>query len=148
MWIVDDGEEEIKCKTFAKRLPLLCSWMSAIVSWRKAMHKLINRKHRCNRGSSLIEWSTGAHERQHRCSDSSQGELGSTTNEENPPLRCSPVIVVSVICPPPASCLEKKKGAKKTVLSNHLAPVSLRRLGIHQSARWGTNENWITRLGD
>lgn len=47
--------EEIKRETFIKGLSLLCCWMFAIVSRRKGMHKLVNRGHRCNRGSSLIE---------------------------------------------------------------------------------------------
>lgn len=95
-----------------KALPLLCCWMFAIFSRGKGTYRLVNGRHRCNKGSSLIEWSTGTQEGQARCTDSSQGEPRSTANEENPPLHCSPVIAVSLICPL-ASCLWKSMRSAK-----------------------------------
>lgn len=109
-----EAGREIKRKTMIKGLSLLCCWMFSIFCEGKGMHRLVNRRHRCMRGSSLIERNTEAQEGQTRCTDTSQGYPRSTTNEKNPPLHCSPVIAVSLICPP-ASCLRKKKKNKSAV---------------------------------
>lgn len=50
------GKEEIKCKTFAKR-PSFATLLDVCHRQLEKghMHKLINRRHRCDGGSSLIE---------------------------------------------------------------------------------------------
>lgn len=146
------------CKRRSQYLFLITNYLrrreeedERIVCRKRLEVRLVNARHRCSKGSYLTEWSTEAQQGHSRCTDTSQeGEPRSTTNKDNPPLHCSPVIAVSLICPHGFLSVEKNYIKKKIprVLSSHLAREPLPRLGVLQPARWGTNENWITRLGD